>query len=226
MATKVGTISISAVKLPHCSNWSFPPSTIKQDTTYYVKATIKNNSNVSIKYTLDGELKDTKGGIVYISSGYKDISSGSSKELSANIKLIDDSALCSTSWTLQNVCIKAKYGNKTYGPFCKQSSRNITLTPNYKGSLGTGHTIPSSAYLGDTINFTIKGKNTNKCFNYNLWAKVICKLSTDESKKFEGTGSKVKTNAGAESDLPVSVKVPTNVPEGTYNVYAELHAGA
>lgn len=227
MTTKIGTISISALKPPSCSNWSFPPSTITQSKAAYIETTVKNNANVTADFQLRYKVKDKDGNILNeYSLGYLAIGPGKSEIRKLGFIIPDNSSNCYTSWKIYDIAIYAKYKNKTYGPYCSASERTFTLAPEYKGSLGTGHTIPSSAYLGDTINFTIKGKNTNKCFSYNLWAKIICKLSTDESKKFEGTGSKVKTNAGKTSNLPVSVQVPTNVPEGTYNIYAELHAGA
>jgi len=227
MATKLGTINIEAVEIPTCSNWSFPPSTFQQDTKYTMSVDVKNNSGVSVTAYLYAEAKGKTSGTVVTHFFDKiTISPGETKKLTNYIMFSSNVSLCDTSWTLQNIGVKLEYGGSTHGPYCTQSDRNITLTPNYKGSLGTGHTIPPSAHLGDTARFTIKAKNTNSCFKYNLWAKVTCKLSTDETKQFSGTGSKVSVDPGSTASLPVSVTVPTNIPIGTYNVYAELYVGA
>lgn len=227
MTTKVGTISISAVKTPSCTGWSFPSSSFAQGAIEYISVNVKNNSNVTIKLELRSTISDSGDNISWdVNSGFTSVDAGKSITLFNSVKVSDNSSLCYTSWKITSIGIYAKYGTTEYGPFCTQSDRTFTITPDYKGSLGTGHTIPSSAYLGDTVNFTIKGKNTNSCFTYNLWAKVICKLSTDETKTFSGTGSKVSTSPGSTSDLSVSVTVPTDATVGTYNVYAELYASA
>jgi len=225
MATKIGTMEIEALRVPICSNWSFPPSNFQQDTNYTMSVDMMNNSSVAVTAYISAELRSSSGKVIPLSPSEVNISPGVTKKISVNLKISDSSTYCDTSWTLQNIGVKLKYGGIAYGPYCKQSNISITLIPNYKGSLGTGHTIPSTGYLGGTISFGIKAKNTNLCFKYNLWAKVICKLSTDETKQFSGIGSKVNTNPGSTVSLPVSVTVPTNIPIGIYNVYAELYAG-
>ena len=217
---KIGTITVSAAVTPTCTPTSVP-SSVNENEDFVVSVKITNNAAVTLDFKLGVSIG--KSGFTKNKETSKvSIGSGSSKELSVIFKAYE---LCADTYDISGWTVNAYYGTTEYSGVC---SGTFTLTSKavYVGKLESGHVLPSVVYLGKSASFTIKGKNTNRCRTESMYAKVICKYAADETKSFAFTSSAKNVSANTSTSFTCSGTVPTNIPVGTYNVYAELYAGA
>jgi len=223
---KVGTLEVEPVAPPTVSITSKPTTGNEGDTLTY-KVSVTSNAAVDAGYAL-GVIISSGSSYFKFTGDYVTISAGSTGTLVCSADLNSDdngNATCAGTYNLSGMSVDAKYGGTTYFVWIG-STFTVTISVAYIGKLTSGHTLPSTVYLGKSASFTIKGKNTNKCRKESMYVKVKCVLQTDSTKYFEFTGTSKDVSADTETSFTVSGTVPKTTPVGTYDVYAELYAGA